>query len=205
MGENESDSNGNSAPSGKARGDLVPPLERSAGDQVHAVVRAGLGAIPVAGTALQEILAAVVVPPLERRRNEWMTDIGERLLALENTRGLRIEDLSRDEAFITTITHATQAAFRTHDEVKLEALKNAVSNAACPGAPEDALQVLFVSFVDQLSPWHLRLLAFFESPISRFEQADPILSTPLRSVTPAIVAAIPDLRSRDRVDPAIDG
>jgi hypothetical protein len=63
------------------------------GDAGHAIVRAGLGAIPVAGSAATELFNAIVVPPLERRRSAWMEQVGEALRRLEEQRGIRLEDL----------------------------------------------------------------------------------------------------------------
>ncbi len=45
---------------------------RSAGDVVHAVTKAGLSAIPVAGGPAVELFQFVVQPPLEKRREAWM-------------------------------------------------------------------------------------------------------------------------------------
>ena len=69
------------------------PPEKSVGDAVHAVARAGLGAIPVAGAAASELLIAIVSPPLEKRRSEWMAEVGEALRKLEEQMGVVLESL----------------------------------------------------------------------------------------------------------------
>ncbi len=73
------------------KGDKYSPPEPSTGDAAHAVARSGLGAIPIAGTAAVELLNALVTPPLERRRREWMERIGEGLRRLEDERNANLE------------------------------------------------------------------------------------------------------------------
>jgi len=38
-------------------------------------------------------------------------------------------------------------------------------NAALPGAPDETMQQIFLNHVDNLTPWHLRILAFFDDPV----------------------------------------
>ena len=55
------------------------PPKPGVGDYAHTGVRAGLGAIPIAGTASIELLSAIVASPLEKRRTKWMQEVGEAL------------------------------------------------------------------------------------------------------------------------------
>jgi len=43
-------------------------------------------------------------------------------------------------------------------------LRNAVLNAALPNTLEEDLQLMFLEFVDSLTPWHLRVLKFLDNP-----------------------------------------
>lgn len=133
-------------------------------DKGHAAVKAGLAIIPDIGGMAAELFSMVIAPPLEKRRNQWLDDIAERLKSLEEVDGFRVEDLSQNETFITVVMHATQVAIRNHQQEKLEALRNAVLNAAMPEAPEDDRQLMFLNFIDELTPWHLRILHFFNDP-----------------------------------------
>jgi hypothetical protein len=93
------------------------PPKKNAGDIVHGLVKAGISAIPIAGAPAAEIFALVVTPPYERRRDKWIESIGNGLKKLaETVEGFKIEELSQNEAFITTITHASQAAIRNHQK-----------------------------------------------------------------------------------------
>jgi len=145
--------------------DELEKPKKSAGDVIHAIAKAGISAIPIAGAPAAEIFALVVTPPLERRRDEWIESIGNGLKELaQKVEGFKIEDLAKNESFITTVTHASQAAIRNHQKEKLEALRNAVLNAALPNSPEEDLQLMFLNFVDSFTPWHLVILKFFNDP-----------------------------------------
>jgi hypothetical protein len=83
---------------------------------------------------------------------------------LKTVSELTPEKLSQSDVFVTTALHASQIAIRTHQDEKLEALKNAVVHAALPSAPADSIQQIFLNYVDQFTPWHLAILSFFDGP-----------------------------------------
>jgi len=140
-------------------------LKRTGGDIAHAIAKAGISGIPVIAGPAAEIFSLIIAPPLSKRRDKWIEGIAEDLKRLEEkVDGFKIEELSKNDAFITAVTHATQVAIRNHHNEKLEALRNAVLNAALPKAPEDDLQLMFLEFVDSLTPWHLRVLKFLDNP-----------------------------------------
>jgi hypothetical protein len=143
--------------------DKLSVPQRSAADGVHAVVKAGLSAIPIVGGPAVELFQYVMQPPLEKRRERWMVDIGEKLIELE-AKGLRLEDLRANEQFVSAVMHATQIALRTHQEAKLHALQNAILNVAKGQAPDETVQHLLFEFVDSLTELHLRILKLFQAP-----------------------------------------
>lgn len=145
--------------------DIEKKPEATIGDAMHTIAKAGLSGVPVLGGPAAELFSAVLVPPLSRRRDRWIQSIAERLKRLEEkVQGLRIEELAKNEMFVTTVMHASQVAIRNHQEEKLEALGNAVLNSALPNAPQEDKQLMFLNFVDSLTPWHLNVLKFFENP-----------------------------------------
>jgi len=174
--------------------------ERGKSDVALAVVKAGVAAIPVVGGPVAELFGLVVTPSLDRRREAWMHSVADRIKGLEETvKGFRIEDLSKNEAFISTLTHASQAAIRSHQQEKLDALRNAVLNVATDSGPDENVQLMFVNLVDSLTPLHLRILNFFQNP-SRPTGENPIrvmhsMGTPAR----ALEEAMPELRGRQEV------
>jgi hypothetical protein len=138
--------------------------ESGKGDVALGLAKAVLSSVPIVGGAAAELFAMVVTPPLEKRRAKWMQDVGEKLNELKE-KGIDIGELSKNEAFISTVLQASQAALRTHHEEKLEALKNAVINVAVGNAPNEDIQTMFINLVDSLTPWHIKILRFFQNPV----------------------------------------
>jgi len=128
------------------------------------IARAGLQTIPIAGGAAAEFFNAIISPPLEKRRQEWMEEVAECLRKLEESKGISLDDLIMNEVFTTTVMQASQSAIRNHQKEKIDALRNAVLNAALPTSPNDSLQQMFLNFVDTFTVWHIRLLKFFDNP-----------------------------------------
>jgi len=60
---------------------------------------------------------------------------------------------------------ASQALIRTHQEVKIKALRNVVINISTGQAPDVSLQHLLLNFVDAFTKQHLRILKLFQNPI----------------------------------------
>jgi hypothetical protein len=141
----------------------LDPPKGSKGDVVHAVVKAGLSALPIAGGPLVELFQQLVQPPLEGRRIEWMKAVGQKLEELDG-RGIRIEDLGQNEEFVSAVMHASQIALRTHRAEKIDALKNAIFNVAAGQSPGEALEHMFLEWIDSLSVLHLQLLKHFQQP-----------------------------------------
>lgn len=167
----------------------MPKLpEQSEGDIAHALAKAGLSMIPVAGGPAVELLQLLVQPPLEKRRAEWMQVIGEKLQRLEE-QGLDLEDLQGNERFVSAVMHATQAAMRTHVVAKREALRNAILNVAIGQAPDETMQHLLLSFIDDFTEMHLRILKVFHQPTV-------LQGITMGGLSTVLEQAIPDLRNR---------
>lgn len=172
------------------------PPDKTPGDAAAAVTRAGLSAIPLIGGPAVELFNALVTPPLERRREEWMRTVGEDLARLEADRGIRIEELRANPVFVDTLLQASHSAVRTHHAEKHEALRAAVLNAALPEAPEEALQQMFVAWIGDLTAWHLRILRFFHDPPGWMAQNGRGLPSGGSSLDGMLLAAYPDLQGK---------
>jgi len=180
-----------------SKNDDYSPPKSSGGDAAHAMARAGLGTIPVVGAAATELFTAIVTPPLEKRRNEWMLKVGEALKKLEEQKGIKLDELKNNDAFIDIVMHASQAAIRNSQEEKLQALRNAVLNSALPNPPEESIQQMFINFVDTLTSWHLKLLDLVKDPevwAKRHGHTFPNLMA--GGFSTIIESAFPELRGR---------
>lgn len=171
---------------------------RGKADIGHTITKAGLSAIPVIGGPAAELLSAIISPPLSKRRDKWIESIAQGLQKLEHRmENFKIENLSQNDMFITTAMHATQAAIRNHQKEKLEALRNAVLNAALPNAPEEDIQLMFLNFVDRLTTWHLRILKFLDNPKTWGEKhAVEFPDWMSVGLSTALEHAMPELRGR---------
>ncbi len=139
------------------------PPKATKGDALHALTKAGLSGIPVVGGAAVELFQYLVQPPLERRRTEWMVEVGEKLQELER-RGLNIEELGQKDEFISAVMHASHIALRTHQVEKREALRNAIFNVGAGQSPGEALEHMFFDWIDSLSVLHIQVLMLFQDP-----------------------------------------
>lgn len=59
---------------------------------------------------------------------------------------------------------ASVIALRTSQKEKLEALKNAILNIANGQNVDESLQIMFLSFIERFTVWHIRLLELFQIP-----------------------------------------
>jgi len=144
--------------------DIEEDLKPSTGDYAHAGVRAGLSTAPFLGGPLAEFFSMVIAPPLEKRRDAWLIEIFTRLKMLEaKIDGFKIENLAQNKIFISTLLYATQAAMRTHQKEKLQALRNAVINSAILPSVDENLQLMFLNLVDRYTPAHLVILQLLDN------------------------------------------
>ena len=162
--------------------------KQSKGDVAHTLAKAGLSVIPVVGGPAVELFQLLIQPPLEKRRTEWMAEVGEKLRELE-VKGLKLEDLQKNEEFVSAVMYASHVALRTHKAEKLTALRNAILNVAKGQAPEETVQHLFLNFVDSFTELHLRILKVFQAP-----SPPPNLS--MGGLSDVLEHNIPDLRGR---------
>jgi len=141
----------------------LPQPSRS--DYANIALKAAISAIPIAGGPAAEVFAAIIAPPLVRRRDEWLQSLADGLAALEEkVEGFKAEMLSGREEFVSAVLQASQSAIRTQHKEKLDALRNAVLNIAIGRTPDEDEQAMFLGYIDALSTWHIRLLRFLENP-----------------------------------------
>ena len=174
--------------------------QRKVGDWAHTIVKAGLSAIPIVGGSIAELFAALIVPPLAKRRDEWLKSIAEGLNDLQSQiDGFTIESLVGNETFVTSVMHASQAAVRNHQKEKLEALRNAILNVASGRGPDEDLQLMFMSFIDTLTPSHLRILCFFQRPEAYVQNTEiPGVRDIFEVILDVLERIFPELRGQRR-------
>lgn len=162
-------------------------------DLLYEMAAKSAGAVTLG--AGETIVKAMLAAPLEKRRTEWFDRLVDELRRLDQVK-LDVNDLPNNAQFVDAVLHATQAATRTSSEEKRDALKNAVLNSAI--LPASDTTPLFLSWVDSLTPWHLRILYLFRDPMQWFRlhniepPAGNIVGTTLNKI---IERAYPELAS----------
>lgn len=179
------------------------PTKKSAGDAARELGRAIVSVVPAAGGPLQVAFENIFASPIEKRKDAWLQQLAEVLTEVqERVKDLTPEKLAANEVFVTVAMQATQVAIRNHQQAKLEALRNAVLNSALPDPPHEDEQMIFLRLVDQLTPWHLRVLSLLDNPrewMKRNVVAYPGWGT--GGVSTVVEHCLPDLRGqRDTYD-----
>lgn len=166
-------------------------------DIAYSIVKAGVGSVPIVGAAASEILNLLVTPPLEKRRNEWMENIGERIKELENKKGIEIESLQDNDIFLDVVLQTTQQALKTSEQEKLDYYKNAILNTAIGEHPELAEIQIFLNLISEYTVWHIKILKLFDNPTDWFEKNNlsipNFMSAGLSSI---LEIAFPELKGR---------
>jgi hypothetical protein len=145
-------------------------LNRTPGDYAVTTGRALLSLVPGLGGPLVE-LAALLTPPLERRKETILLQLVEDIDAVK-AHGVDVQRLFEDEAFLSTLLQVLDASVKTHHEGKRRALRNAMLNTALGKAPDEDLRHMFVNYVVELTESHLLILMRFKDSV---KNAKPIL------------------------------
>lgn len=170
------------------------PVETSATDLVVGSTKAAISMIPIAGAPLVEILNILVTPSLQKRRDTWFEELGEKLKELEEKKYLTWQDLEDNETFIDISIKATELALKTSQTEKLEALKNALLNSAKPDSVDISMQQIFLSYIDTFTVWHIKLLKLFDNPQ---EHESKLQNVSMGGLNILIYTAYPELKSQD--------
>ena len=147
------------------------PTGKTATDIAREVGRAIVSAIPAAGGPLQVAFENIFTSPIEKRKEAWLNQLADVINEVQKrVSEITPERLAENDAFVTVVMQASQVAIRNHQQAKLEALRNAVLNAALPNPPHEDEQMIFLRLIDQLTPWHLRVLSVLNDPIRWMER-----------------------------------
>ena len=140
-------------------------------DYAYAAGKSVLSVIPFIGGPILELYTLIFSEPISKRRDEWLILLGEELEKLEEKfDSFNIDSLKDNEQFITMVLKASQIVIRDHTLEKKKALANACVNTAMKIKIDDAEQMMFLNFVDELTVWHLRVLDYFSNPVKRLQE-----------------------------------
>lgn len=178
--------------------DIRKELKSTKEDVVHAAVKSTVSLIPGVGNYLSEAFSLLVTQPAEKRKENILVMIDERLRQLEERAAVNLESLTNNDLFLSTVLQATQIAMRTHQKEKIIALLNAVSNVALNSSIDDNIVQMYLNFIDSFNEWHLRVLNFFDNPIHYYSEKgittqNILYGSPMR----ALYSYYPELQKRE--------
>ena len=141
------------------RGTLKPPEFQKPEDLLYASIDAILSPVPYASSLFESLLAS----PLEIRRQKWEKEVTLIVNVLQNDHKMSLQELSKNQEFISVVLHATTIALKSHQQEKIKALSNAVINSAIsnPDDSNEDFNLIYIRYIDELTPLHLHLLSFF--------------------------------------------
>ena len=138
-------------------------LKPTVADHIHSAVSAMASVVPCGS----EFFNALVTKPMEERRNNWIFLMEKRITYLEQ-KGLKVDDLKNNDDFVSAVAYASSISSYTKSKIKIQALINAVTNAALLPTLDSTKKSIFLRYIDQFTEWHLKTLYYFENPINRF-------------------------------------
>ena len=145
-----------------------PPSKSTSRQVIEKAAEAGLAAIPIAGGPLAVAFATLVGYSINKRLEHWLEELADAVQDLRekfrNAQGTELADLATNEQFLDAVVTSTRAAVRTHQDDKLAMLRNAVLNSALPTVPDADQQLMFLQWIDELTPSHIRLLTLLNNP-----------------------------------------
>jgi len=173
---------------------LPQPTEK---DVAHSFVKGTIASIPVIGGIGSELFSLIITAPLEKRKNEWMNSVADKLVEMEKAiQGFKIESLQGNDLFISIIMHASNLAIKNHQEEKIEALRNAVLHSALATNLEENTQFIFLNYIDFLTPLHLKILKYFENPEKWLAEREITTNIIQASPSKFLELGIPELKNR---------
>jgi hypothetical protein len=136
------------------------PPEKSKKQEIAEVLgEAAVSVVPVVGGPIAAIWDDAIGAAYRKRRQVWEAELVDAVNDLiDRTEGLTLEGLATNHAFLDTVAHATVTAAWSGSQEKLEALRNAVLNSALPSDIDADQQAMFLRYIRDFTPSHLRLL-----------------------------------------------
>ncbi len=178
----------------KSKKKVIKAPEKSSGDRIHAILKGAVAGAPLVGGVASELLSMIFGPPLEKRSQQWREEVSEVINELVSNRGIAVEELQNNDQFVSVVANATQIATRNHQQEKIEALKNALLNSVISETIEESLQNLFLSYIDTLTVWHIKILRAFRNP-QQTQQGGRYSSTS-SSPSQVLLEIYPDLNGK---------
>ena len=145
----------------------VDPLERKATDELYAVARGAISAVPMVGGPLAELFGRIVTEPAQARRDAVLCCVLERIQSLETQGHLNVEQLANQPEFHACFLRGVQAALREIETDKIRTIEDAIINTALEANLEPAIKSILFSRLERATTEHIKLLRMVASVASK--------------------------------------
>jgi hypothetical protein len=177
---------------------MTDPFNDKPEDFLNKALKIGVGSLPVVGNALAELFNFVVVDPAQERRDDFLRETMERLVALQASHErLSAEALRDNEPFQATMLQAARLATATASSEKRRLLQNAVLNSAI-GTVDENIRQLFLQMIESMTQSHVALLHFLDDPKASPAAVQYANSLSMGSMAHVVGAALPEV-TKDQV------
>ncbi|KAF6630552.1 hypothetical protein H6F38_14060 [Paenibacillus sp. EKM208P] len=177
--------------------DISKELKPTKGDIAHITAKNAIASIPVLGNLLSEAFSLLVTQPAEKRKENILIMIDQRLQQLEGN-SFDMGSLANNELFLSSVLQATQIAMRTHQQDKLAALLNIVTNVATDTSIDDSIVQMYLNIIDTFNEWHLRVLLLLNNPRKYYvDKGIPTHNIVTGSPMLVLYTIYPELKSRE--------
>ncbi len=174
---------------------MTDPFNNRSEDFLNRGIKAAVGALPVVGGSLNELLAFVIGDPAQERRDDFMRATLERLIKLEETfEALKPETLRANEPFQATFVQSARLATASDEKRKL--LQNAIVNSAI-GTIDENVRQIFMQFVERLTPVHTAMLKLLNDPAANTAAKQRGANLSMGGLGLIVQAALPILQGND--------
>ncbi|MGN6199933.1 hypothetical protein [Humibacter sp.] len=212
----ESDSS-EDVPATKRRLQLPADSKHGGADLLETALVGSAGLIPGVGSLLSAGIATIFRQESDKRIREWQEQVVEAVNHIGDAVG-DLESRVSDGAFYDAAYQATFIALSTASEDKRSMLANALVNIGITeeaDARERDTRAVFMRFVNELTPSHVRLLRYFLAPETSlgWDAARKVERKPTSTIWDGVHAAFPqwvgdqvtslmvdDLRQRNLLD-----
>lgn len=134
---------------------LKAAFESDNSDKNYNMVKGIVNSLPPVGSLLGGFFESYIVSPATKRSYKFLEILVRELEELKSK--TELVDFE-SPVFQTTMIHVYQIVTRTHQEQKLEAVRNIVLNSSIPRAVDDDVLAMFLNWIDVFTETHISTL-----------------------------------------------
>jgi hypothetical protein len=136
-------------------GEKLKATDRNNSDIIYNGLKAATSSIPVFGPLTEFFIDTYISPPATKRTRNFLDAVVEELNEVKS----KIGSVDFESpVFLTTFLRASQIARCTHQEQKLQALRNVVLNSSIPRDLEDDILAMFLNWIEDFTALHISTL-----------------------------------------------